>query len=90
MGSIPEAKFSALTEHRNTCVHETWPLAAPHTLPSTKQNPGKSLINPISLDMVCGYVKGLGSPRRNPGVVAAAGTMLVTAVPWVWFISAHL
>lgn len=38
--------------------------------------------------MVC--VKGLGSPRRNPDVVAAAGTMLVTAVPWVWFISAHL
>lgn len=38
--------------------------------------------------MVCGYVKGLGSPRRNPGGVPAAVTNV--SVPWVWFISAHL
>lgn len=38
--------------------------------------------------MVCGYVKGLGSPRRNPGGVPAAVTNV--ALPQVWFISAHL
>lgn len=40
------------------------------------------------MNVVCGYVKGLGSPRRSPGGVPAAVTHV--AVPPVWFISAHL
>lgn len=88
MASIPEAKSSALAEQRSTCVQETWPAVAPHKPPSIKQNPEKGLISPVFPNMVCGYVKGLGSPRRNPGGMPAAVTNVT--VLQVWFILAHL